>query len=271
MEHIVSFLPDDNRVYNQFNIDLTGITYPDPHYYVERKKSKVYCLEYIIDGEGTVHVDDAVIYPSKGDVYILPMGHHHRYYSSRVHPWEKMWMNVSGPLCDSLFNIYHLDGVLLVKNLDVKELFQRFLSICEQKDLSVNILFQQCALVFHEIIAKISLHLYDTPITKNAVAYIIKEYIDQHIYDKFSVNALAKVACLSPSQLNRVFKKAFLQTPYDYILSQKIETAKLLLSNANISVKQIAFKLNFADEHYFSNSFKSRTGFSPKSYVNRSE
>jgi AraC-like DNA-binding protein len=263
MEHIVSFLDDGNRTYKEFNIQMTGITYPDPHYYVERKKSGIYCMEYIISGEGTVHVDDEVIYPSKGDVYILPIGHHHRYNSSYHNPWEKIWMNVNGPLCDALFQVYHLEGILWMKDLDLYDLFKKFLSICEQKDLSLHQVLQQSALVFHEILSAISLHLNASPNVKNAAAYLLKEYIDQHIYDKFSIDELSKIACLSSSQLTRVFKKEFSQTPYEYILTQKIRTAKLLLTNTNLSVKQIAYKLNFADEHYFSNSFKARTKVSP--------
>jgi AraC family transcriptional regulator of arabinose operon len=269
MEHIVSFLYDNNRAYNQFNIDITGITYPDPHYHVERKQSSVYSLEYIISGEGVAYIDNQVIYPSKGDIYLLPLGHHHRYHSSSEHPWEKIWMNVYGPLCDLLISTYHLDGVYWIKDLNLLDLFQKFLVVCEQKDVSVNIIFQQSALIFHEILSKMSMHLYDTPIIKNAVAYRVKEYIDKNIYDKLSIDALAKIACLSPSQLNRIFKFEFGQTPYEYILYQKIETAKLLLSNTNISVKQIAYKLNFADEHYFSNIFKARTMVSPKAFANR--
>lgn len=100
----------------------------------------------------------------------------------------------------------------------------------------------------------------------NTVAYEIKEFIDRNIYHKLTMEILAKQASLSTSQVNRVFKKEFNQTPYDYILSQKIATAKLLLQNTNIPIKQIAYKLNFADEHYFSNFFKEKCGVSPKDY-----
>ena len=269
MEHIISFLNDDSKITNPFYIELAGISYPDPNYYVDRKVSKIYCLENILEGEGTVHMDDEVIYPSKGDIYLLPNGHHHRYYSHPDNPWGKIWMNVYGPLCDQLMEVYHLDGVLLVKNLDLSDLFHKFLTICEDKDTGLSIISQRGSLIFHEILSRINMHLYDKPVVKNAAAYKVKEYIDANIYQKFSINVLAKKACLSSSQLNRIFKKEFQQTPYEYILSQKIETAKLLLTNTNISIKQIAYKLSFADEHYFSNCFKERCGISPKAFSNR--
>ncbi len=269
MEHIVSFLYDENRINNQFMVEMAGITYPDPHYHVDRNNSKIFCLEYIMEGEGTVRVDDETIHPLKGDIYILPRGCRHRYYSSCHNPWEKIWMNVYGPLCDLLINAYHLEGVLLIKDLDLLDLFRKFLTVCEEKDMGVNIRFQKCSLIYHEIISRISMHLYDKPIVKNSAAYKIKKHIDTNIYEKFSIDKLADIFCLSSSSLNRIFKKEFMQTPYEYILTQKIETAKLLLTNTNITVKQIAYKLNFADEHYFSNCFKERCGVSPKAFANR--
>ena len=55
----------------------------------------------------------------------------------------------------------------------------------------------------------------------------IKSFIDRHIYERISIEMISQHICLSPSQVTRVFKKAFEVTPYDYILSRKIDTAKL--------------------------------------------
>jgi AraC-like DNA-binding protein len=266
MEHIVSFLEDKNKLYNQFHIQITGITYPDPHYFVERSNSSIYCIEYIMEGEGTVYMDEQVIYPVKGDIYILPRGHNHRYYSSRTNPWKKIWMNVYGPLCDSLMNLYQLQGIYHIKGLDLLGLFEEFLRVSEQQGAGIDDILLKCSIIYHEILARISRHLYNNPITNNTIASEIKEFIDRNIYSKLSMEVLAKHACLSSSQVNRLFKKEYNQTPYDYILSQKISTAKLLLQYTNIPIKQIAYKLNFADEHYFSNFFKEKCGVSPKDY-----
>jgi YesN/AraC family two-component response regulator len=42
--------------------------------------------------------------------------------------------------------------------------------------------------------------------------------------------------------------------------------AKSLLQNTSLSAKEIAFRLGFSDEHYFSNFFKKRTGMRPVEY-----
>ena len=176
-------------------------------------------------------------------------------------------MNVSGTLCDELIHIYGLTGLLVVKQIDVFPIFREFLDICENKSLSLDEIYSQCALVFHKLIMAIANHISSSNARKsNEIANEIKSYIDRNIYEHIGIDSIAQHICLSPSQITRVFKEAFHQTPYDYILSRKISTAKLLLKNTSLSVKEVAYKLNFADEHYFSNVFFKKTGVRPKNF-----
>jgi AraC-like DNA-binding protein len=55
-------------------------------------------------------------------------------------------------------------------------------------------------------------------------------------------------------------------TPYAYVLGKKLELAKKLLDNTNLTVKQISEKLCFSDEYYFSSLFKNKIGVSPSVY-----
>ncbi len=267
MEHIVSFgekITEQNR---PFYIEMSGITYPDPNYHIRRHNSYIHCFEFVIDGEGVVKVDNRTNYPVKGDLYILPKGSNHDYYSLPDNPFTKIWMNVSGPLCDELIHVYGLTGILIVKQIDVLPIFNEFLKICEDKTLSLDEIHSQCSLVFLKLIMKVSEHLMsmDTRIASDT-ANIIKSYIDRNIYERLTIETVSHQICLSPSQINRIFKKNFDITPYEYILNRKIETAKLLLKNTSLSVKEIAYKLNFADEHYFSNIFLQKTGSRPKKF-----
>ena len=71
---------------------------------------------------------------------------------------------------------------------------------------------------------------------------------------------------MSESQTIRLFKKNFGTTPYTYVLNKKINFAKKLLIDTNLSVKEISTKLCFSDEYYFSNIFKEKVGCSPSQY-----
>lgn len=268
MEHIISFGEKFSEQERPFYIEMTGITYPDPNYHITRKNSYIHCFEYVIHGEGTVRVDNQTNYPGAGDLYILPKGRSHDYLSSPHNPFEKIWMNVSGSLCDELIHVYGLTGVLIVNQIDAYSIFQEFLAVCENKELTLDEIYTQCSLIFHKLVMKISNHLSSERREHNAtdLANEIKSYIDRNIYERLSIDMISKQMSLSPSQLNRIFKKAFKATPYDYVIARKISAAKLLLRNTNLTVKEIAYTLNFADEHYFSNVFLKKTGKRPSKY-----
>ena len=177
-------------------------------------------------------------------------------------------MNVNGAHCDELVRIYGLTGVLTVKKIDeVYPVFKRFLAVCEDKELSIDEVHRRCALIFHELIMIISERLAsEKGRVVDETAYEIKAFIDRNIYERIGIEDIAGHINLSQSQVNRIFKKSFDVTPYNYILNRKIDTAKLLLKNTSLTVKEIAYKLNFADEHYFSNLFLEKTGVRPKNY-----
>ncbi|MBQ7774997.1 MAG: AraC family transcriptional regulator [Lachnospiraceae bacterium] len=262
MEKIESFVIDNTIKALPFYVELAGITYPDPTYEIKRERSNIYVLEYIIDGNGIVEVDGKTFYPSKGDVYLLPLGSSHHYYASKKAPFQKIWMNVSGDLCGQLIQLYRLSGKYHFENIDLYDLFIKFLNICEDKETDIKILYDKCSLVFLEIIQQLSKHCERESIINEYVIQA-KNYCDRNIYQKITIDDVAKHVGLSVSQLNRLFKQEFNSTVYAYILSNKINTAKALLSGTSMAVNEIAFLLNFTDEHYFTNIFKKKTGTTP--------
>ena len=52
-------------------------------------------------------------------------------------------------------------------------------------------------------------------------------------------------------------------------MNKKVETAKRLLLYSRLSVKEIAARLSFSDQYYFSNYFKRKTGAAPRTYRNQ--
>lgn len=67
-EEIIQFSKE--RAY-PFYIEMTGISYCDGKYEIKRKNSKIYCMEYIIKGTGTVLEEGNRFTASNGDVYLL--------------------------------------------------------------------------------------------------------------------------------------------------------------------------------------------------------
>jgi AraC family transcriptional regulator of arabinose operon len=244
-----------------FNIEVAGISYCDGTYHIGRTASYVYVFEYIIEGSGTIVHNKALLTAKTGDAYVLKKGDDHYYYSSAEHPWTKIWFNVWGTLADNLVGLYKLDKVIY-QNCNVFELFNSFLFIIRNNH-SVQTINTLCAIKFHEIVSFLSLSGQVSVLTD---AEIMKNYLDKNLKTEVSLEDLSQLIYKSKSQLIRIFKDKYGQTPYNYFINQKINAAKKLLQNTNMSVKQIAWELNFADEHYFSNLFKKNTNVRPKYY-----
>ena len=94
----------------------------------------------------------------------------------------------------------------------------------------------------------------------------IEEYLKEHIYDDVSLGDLCELFYLRKSQLSAVFKEFTGKSPMKYFANLKIEEAKKLLRDDELSVSEISYKLNFSDIYSFSRAFKTTTGFSPSEY-----
>lgn len=243
-----------------FYCHICGISYCDGEYFISRKKSNIYCIEYVISGTGTVKTNGKTFYPKKGDVYMLMKDKEHIYYSDKKEPWTKIWFNISGSLADKLMRIYNPAGETLFENADVYDEFAEFIEMAKNKNMPGKKIMDECSVIFHRILIKLQ------KIQPKTESDAVRDYIDAHICEPIRIEDLASLIYRSRSQTIRIFKKRYGITPYQYILNGKAEAAKSMLLNTNMSVKEIAFELSFADEHYFSNVFKKITGMTPKKY-----
>lgn len=64
----------------------------------------------------------------------------------------------------------------------------------------------------------------------------------------------------------RMFTKIMGQTPYQYILKRKIEKSKILLSETNQSLNEIAYDLGFYGYNNFYIAFKKFNNTTPEAY-----
>ncbi len=264
-EIIRNFLPPSSE-YPVFKIYSTGISYCDGSYLIERKNSDIYNFEYIISGTGTVCVDGNEFYPQKGDIYFLHSGSDHRYFSDGKNPWVKIWFNISGSLVEGLINSYGLQNTNYVPDFDLEADFREFYSIANKTNYDIKTIFDKNAVNLHIIIQKIASKVRDGNSKTPKEVLKIKEYIDRNAGKDISLELLSKLFFRSPSHIIRLFKQYFGVTPYEYLLNQRVILAKMLMKNTNMLIKEVAENAGYKDEHYFSNHFKSKTGFSPSEY-----
>ena len=82
----------------------------------------------------------------------------------------------------------------------------------------------------------------------------------------FNINTIANALYLTPAYFSRVFKRKMGMTCKDFIKNYRIDLAKELLQNTDLSIQQISEKTGYATVYYFSQQFKQVTGESPGNF-----
>ncbi|GAA0376315.1 AraC family transcriptional regulator [Paenibacillus motobuensis] len=96
----------------------------------------------------------------------------------------------------------------------------------------------------------------------------IADYIQWHKYENLRVARLAEDFGYNAKYLSSLFTKIAGISLKQYILQEKMEAAKSLLTDTNQSVNEIAMQLGYPDSHQFMKSFKKITGLTPTDYRN---
>lgn len=95
---------------------------------------------------------------------------------------------------------------------------------------------------------------------------LCQNYIFNHLYEELTLGKLAGIAGLNASYLSQQFKKETGIAVSDYIQRERIEEAKRLMELPGITLSDIATRLHFNDQSYFTKVFKKYTGMTPKQF-----
>ena len=96
-----------------------------------------------------------------------------------------------------------------------------------------------------------------------------KDLIDRDYAKELDVPALARAAHASPAHFSRGFKRAFGETPHQYLLKRRIERAKDLLRETDRSVTEVSLDVGFRSLGSFSTAFHELVGEPPRDYARR--
>ena len=100
----------------------------------------------------------------------------------------------------------------------------------------------------------------------------VSNYINRHMSETITVEAIAKEFFLSRSYLSKLFKAESNMSLSDFILTKKTDEAKYLLRYTNKSLTDISLSLGFSSPGHFSRVFKKYASITPykyrKKYIN---
>jgi two-component system response regulator YesN len=93
-----------------------------------------------------------------------------------------------------------------------------------------------------------------------------KEFIEINYKKDISLDDVSRVVDVSPYYFSKLFKEETGENFIEYLTRIRIEQAKKLLQNRDMSIKNVCSDTGYSDPNYFSRIFKKLVGVTPTEY-----
>lgn len=182
-------------------------------------------------------------------VFFLPPDCNHIFKADEVNEFLTLDINKQILNKNDMYNF--TGGKVLEFNEKWKAVRYLLLNECREKNNSnaINDLFNYC---YHLIGEE----------TKNRSV----EYINEHFYENIDLKALAEIEHYNPVYYSEWFKRNMGITVSEYIKNLRIDKAKELLKDTDLSVFEIAQSVGYEHNSSFSRAFKERENISPAQF-----
>ncbi len=240
------------------------------HHYRERKGgAEEYIFMYCMEGSGTIVVEGKDYALNQNEAFCIPRFRRHSYYADESNPWSILWVHLKGE--DTRY--YPLDScrkvVLNSQNATnrMQFLFELLFRVLDSNYTLGNFIYisQVLGLILSEIYDR---EKHNTTQEKNKHVTRVIRYMYKHLDENLELEDIVKEIRLSKSYLNTIFQKYTQHAPMDFFISLKMKRACQLLRTSDMYIYEVAQKLGYADQYYFSRIFKKTVGVSPREYKN---
>lgn len=229
---------------------------------------------YIVSGQLTWWVNDAVYHLKRGDYFITKPDEEHGGWNGVMERCELFWFHLHPtliaeikPLLDRLHGLKHY---AFPAQHDMRALFNRLIVEHTQRREHSALLFK--ATLYQIVIDVIRAHDQfeaNRSHTEQATSPEMKaalQWIATHLTEKFTIADIATAVNLSTSHFQKRFLAEVGLTPLEYCNRKRIEQAQLLFKACEGSIAEVAFAVGFSTSQYFSTVFKKYHGITPREY-----
>lgn len=248
------------------SVQFLGINFCEKDYHNIRTLATITVFGFVLSGQGVVRVGTQSYTASTGDMFILPAGCYHEVTADRHHEeqWSYIWLNISGNWILKMLEAYQLLPHVVTQDSGLEPLFIEAIKAAKQK--SVEDMQTELQIILMRMIVGLSETLRNRGNALTSTVQAIKQFLDNSILHPFDSRGLSSHIGLSLKQMNRLFKREVGTTIYNYVITKKIESAKLMLLDTGMTISDIGYKLGYDDPHYFSNLFHSKTSVRPSDF-----
>ena len=235
-------------------------------YSLHRDSYDSYLVMYIQKGQLSVTTSSESAVAREGCFLLLDCYEPHAY--STDIGCETLWCHFDGPLARAWFQA--ITGQLghVFQLADPYPALSKLTALYKQFAESTPIREPLLSKYLNDILTSFLLYSPSNIRTPDRDGYMEEtiSYINEHFSEELPLEKLAAKASLSQYHFIRAFRKETGFTPHEYLVNVRINTAKYLLKNSTLSIKDICFRTGFSCESVFCSAFKKRLGLTPLEY-----
>lgn len=232
----------------------------DDDFSFSREKCELTAIEFVLGGEGVLENNGETYNLRKNDVFVLRKGSRHAYYPKHGSEWRKMYVMFTGDLAEILLDAYLPNGQCAFPNCAAEPLFRELHTLAERYKGDYRALNEAVTVQFIRILNFIR----DSG--EKSIEAQMRDYLENSIDKPFSLKELCETFSYSKNHVINRFEEKYGITPYRYYMEKKLEAAKRMLEDTGFPLSDIAERLAFSDQQYFSAWFKSMCGVPPSAY-----
>lgn len=235
-------------------------------YSLRRDAYDSFLLMYVQKGILTLEYEGKIRQVCAGEFVLLDCFRPHAYYSETG--WEALWCHFDGPTARSQYhalesrlgNVFSLMDSNAVLNR-MNAVYDVFCKGDAIREPLMSKYLTDILTLFHLASPTGGKSCSCTGMAEEVIAYI-----SEHFAEDIPVSELARRASLSQYHFIRTFKKETGFTPHEYLINTRMNTARYLLKNSSLPVKEICFQTGFSSESVFCSAFKKYQGVTPAQY-----
>lgn len=234
-------------------------------YQVKRERYPSILIMQILEGTCFVRQGNRTALAQEGDTILLNCYEPHEYSAQK--PLKMMWMHFDGGQSIELCETIQKERGFVFSNTDTEQLkkdLDEILSVL-RSDHPLSEASVSC--IIYNFLCRFLLAFSDENTTVES-RLIEKSllFLREHYHSDLTVDDIAKQAAVSASHFSRIFRKAVGASPYEYLITLRLNQAKKLLRQTDLSIDAIAEKTGFHSTANFTALFHRRVGVSPSKF-----
>lgn len=246
-------------------------SHPESHFF-NTKRGRVlqaYQIVYISEGRGrvTLGAGRKAQEVGAGQIFVLFPNVWHRYAPEPAVGWTEHWVECKGTAFDMALNAGLLDrNRPIFRNPDIAAIntaFEEIHQLAEKDAVGNQPVLSMLGLKLLAILAGPRNANEDS---SNRLVNSVRMLLLERCTDNRPMEEIADELNVSYSNLRRKFRVSTGVSMKDYQIAARIQKAKDLLDNTDLSVKAVAAQLGFSSAFHFSNQFRKTVGCPPSDW-----